>query len=423
MREADLITPDLESTLTHLGPVGAVVGVVTVNNAETVDPILRAARQGAVLTGGPRTLVVHADGGSQDETVTRAQEAMRADDGAPVFSVPDAENPRSGRELGRAGAIRAVLVLARRLGARGCAVLDAGRLGITPDWVGRLLTPVLEREIDFVAPYYLRPRFAGSIVSGIVYPMTRALYGKRVRFPLAEDFACSPRLVDRYLGQAAVWETDLLRTGPDVWLGTQALTGGFRVSQVFLGAKLAPAEAAAEDLPQTLARVLGALFAEVERNQAVWQKVRGSEPVELEGTLPPPDPATAVIDVKHALDGFRLGQENLRDIWGLVLPPLTLLELKKLARQPDASLRFPDALWARIVYDFALAFRVRTINRDHLLAAFAPLYLAWLGSFVAEGGAADWRKLESRIEQLCLRYEMEKPYLISRWRSPDRFNP
>jgi hypothetical protein len=423
MRDADLITPDLESTLTYLGPVGAVVGVVTLNNAETVDPILRAARQGAVLDGGPPTLVVHADGGSQDGTVIRAQEALRADLGAPVFSVPDPLLPRPGRELARAGAIRAVLLLARRLGARGCALLDGGRLGVAPDWVGRLLTPVLEREIDFVAPYYLRPRFAGAIVSGIVYPVTRALYGKRVRFPLAEDFACSPRLVDRYLSQGAVWENDLIRTGPEVWLGTQALTGGFRVSQAFLGTKLPPAETPAEDLAQTLARVLGALFAEVERNQAVWQKVRGSEPVALEGHVPLPEPGAVVIDVKRCLDGFRLGQDNLRDIWALVLSPLVLLELKKLARQPDAALRFPDALWARIVYDFALAYRLRTLNRDHLLAAFAPLYLGWLGSFVSEAGGADGRKLEPRIEQLCLRYEMEKPYLISRWRSPDRFNP
>jgi hypothetical protein len=130
-----------------------------------------------------------------------------------------------------------------------------------------------------------------------------------------------------------------------------------------------------------------------------------------------------VIDVRRALDGFRLGQENLREIWGLVLPPLTLLELKKLARLPDAAFRFPDALWAKIVYDFALAYHVRALNRDHLLAAFTPLYLGWLGSFVSEAGEVDGRMLETRIEQLCLRYEMEKPYLISRWRWPDRFNP
>jgi len=423
MRDAETTTPDLESTVERLGPVAAVVGVVTLNNAETVDGVLRAARRGAQLNGAPRTLVVHADGGSKEGTVTRAAAALREDGGLPPsVSLPDPAMPRYGRELARAGAMRGILLLAQRLGARGCAVLDGALLGAAPEWVGRLLRPVLEDGIDFVAPYYQRPRFAGAITSSIVYPMTRALYGKRVRFPIAEDFACSPGLVDRVLKPDAVWENELPRTGPEVWLGTQALVGGFRLRQVVLGDKLPP-EIAAEDLPATLSRVLGALFAEVERNLTVWQKVRGSEPVELSGSVPVTDPGTAPIDVKRALDGFRLGQDNLRDIWGLVLPPLTLLELKKLARQQDAAFRFPDALWARILYDFALAYRVRTLNRDHLLAAFTPLYLGWLGSFVSEEGASDARALESRIEQLCLRYESEKPYLISRWRWPDRFNP
>jgi hypothetical protein len=31
--------------------------------------------------------------------------------------------------------------------------------------------------------------------------------------------------------------------------------------------------------------------------------------------------------------------------------------------------------------------------------------------------------VEQRIEALCLAYEAEKGYLISRWRWPDRFNP
>jgi hypothetical protein len=30
---------------------------------------------------------------------------------------------------------------------------------------------------------------------------------------------------------------------------------------------------------------------------------------------------------------------------------------------------------------------------------------------------------EQRLERLCQTYEAQKPYLISRWRSPDRFNP
>ena len=45
-----------------------------------------------------------------------------------------------------------------------------------------------------------------------------------------------------------------------------------------------------------------------------------------------------------------------------------------------AAFRMPDSLWARIVYDFLLAYRLRTINRGHLLGALIPLYLAWVAS-------------------------------------------
>ena len=103
--------------------------------------------------------------------------------------------------------------------------------------------------------------------------------------------------------------------------------------------------------------------------------------------------------------------------------PHALLELARLARRPEAEFRFPDGLWARIVYDFGLAHRLRVMNRDHLLAAFLPLYQGWLAGFAGEVGEADPVRAEQRIEELCLRFESEKPYLISRWRWPDRFNP
>jgi glucosylglycerate synthase len=31
--------------------------------------------------------------------------------------------------------------------------------------------------------------------------------------------------------------------------------------------------------------------------------------------------------------------------------------------------------------------------------------------------------VQHRIERLCEAYEAGKPYLVSRWRWPDRFNP
>src|ERR1700734_1513580 len=95
------------------------------------------------------------------------------------------------------------------------------------------------------------------------------------------------------------------------------------------------------------------------------------------------------------MESFQLGVRDLQEIWGLVLPPSTLLELRKLARLPSEQFRMPDELWVRIVYDFALAHRLRTINRDHLLKSMTPLYLAWVSSYAHDLDTAEgqhWKR-------------------------------
>jgi hypothetical protein len=111
----------------------------------------------------------------------------------------------------------------------------------------------------------------------------------------------------------------------------------------------------------------------------------------------------------------------LQEVWSLVLPPVTLLELKKLSRQPLESFRMADTLWTRVVYDFALAYRLRTLSRGHLLGAMAPLYLGWVGSRALE--VESGVPAGPRQEQLDRAFEQNKPYLVQRWRWPDRFNP
>ncbi len=421
MPELGALAPETERLVKLIGSADLAVGVATYNNAATVGPIVAAAEAGLRrFFPGVRSAILHADGGSRDGSTERALQAARdglllqapfpLESGGPVPGLGPGGS-------GRTAALRVLFDLAHRLGVRGLAVVEADALGVSGDWIGRLLGPVFEEEADFVAPYYVRHPFVGAITDSIVYPFTRALYGQRVRYPVGGEFACSARLLERAL-EREVWHGDLARLGMlDLWIVTEALCGGFRLAQAFLGVKAQAGAERAPDLSAVLTRVLGALFFEAERNAAVWQKVRGSEPVPLRGGggLEPGGAEPATVDVRRNLDAFRLGQKNLQEVWGVVLPPLTLLELRKLAARSDEEFRFPDPLWVRIVYDFALA--------HHLLGAFTPLYLGWLGSFALEMRDAGPEEAERRIEALCLRYESEKPYLISRWRWPDRFSP
>ena len=139
---------------------------------------------------------------------------------------------------------------------------------------------------------------------------------------------------------------------------------------------------------------------------------------------PTSTPQTAgTVEIDRLVNSFQLGIRDLQEIWGLVLPPASLLELRKLARLPTEQFHIPDELWVRIIYDFALAHRLRTINRDHLLRSLTPLYLGWVASYAGELATAEENAVEHRLERLSLAFEMGKPYLVSRWRWPDRFNP
>jgi hypothetical protein len=208
-----------------------------------------------------------------------------------------------------------------------------------------------------------------------------------------------------------------------LWPATHAAVRDRKICQVRLAVHHENV-AAGVDLSTLLQLILTPFFADIEQNASVWQRVRGSQPtMEMPGeAVPPSEPiAETVPDPRPMVDAFLLGQRNLQELWSLVLPPVTLLDLKRLSRQPLESFRMPDALWARVVYDFALAFRLRVLSRGHLLGALAPLYLGWVGSRVLEVGAT--APIGPRQEELERAFEQNKPYLVQRWRWPDRFNP
>ncbi|HSB55481.1 MAG TPA: hypothetical protein VLD58_14065, partial [Gemmatimonadales bacterium] len=301
-------------------------------------------------------------------------------------------------------------------GARGSAIVGSDPATISAEALRRLVEPVLD-GVDLVTPLYLRRRYEGLLLSAVVAPLLRALYGYRILYPIGADFGFSARMIEQQIQLPSTG-----REGIPVWLTSDAATAGFRLAQAHLGIAL-PAQRDPPEVSAAVAQVLGPLFLDLERKAPSWQKVRGSQAVPTLGTArvmvdePPP------VDLSRMIETFGLGFRNLQGVWGAVLPPAALLELKRLSGMAPAEFRLPDELWARIVYDFALAHRLRLMSRDHLLKAMTPIYLAWVASYANEVGTAPAVAVEYRLERLGATFEAQKPYLMSRWRWPDRFQP
>ena len=388
MPEPDAILQETRQNPGEITDADVIVGIPTYNNAETIEGVVEAAVGGlSNRLSSLRAVVVNADGGSRDGTPDRLRGLLNGHIPLvqavyPIYPVHLMAPPIAGVP-GRAEALRSILRHGERLGVKACAVLDAGVEKLDPEWIGHLLDPVLNHGYDLVAPCYLRHKFEGAISNGLVYPFVRALYGRRVRQPMPSELAFSSQLIGNYASEAPA----------DPWSLTPAILGRFQICQTFLGPHQHPAKDLSPDLSSTLAQVLGSLFEEMAVNSG------------------------------RMIESFRLGYQDLQGVWSQILSPAALLEYKKLSRLTEAQFRLADDLWARTVYDFGLAWHLRVMDRDHLLRAITPLYLGWAASSVLETQTAGPEEVEARQERLCLAFELQKRYLISRWRWPDRFNP
>jgi hypothetical protein len=418
--ELDAVTePELER-IAKLGSADLVVGILDSEHAENSNgkescaaiPMVREAL--AELPNVARAVVVC----NHDARGPAANTPEVVGDGpSPEIISCTLAAPRPGETAQQNvfNAYRSVLAAGEKLGVRASAVIVSRSQAVTRQWIYRLVHPVLELGFDLVAPRYTRHKTEGLLNRSILSPLHRALYGEQLQNPMGPDFGLSGKLLRKISGQA-------MRRNPLAALAATAGAGGLQICESNLGARTQRATDWM-NLSSLLAEILGPVFLEMEKQASVWQSIRGSKTLPGFGTPEAPSGDAQPIDVRRMIESFHLGTQNLLDVWGLVLPPTTLLELRKLSRVPAEQFRMPDDLWVRIVYDFALGHRLQTINRDHLLRSLTPLYLGWIASYALQIETAGPVEIDSWIERLSRAYETNKPYLVSRWRWPDRFNP
>jgi hypothetical protein len=418
--ELDTLRGDTLAQIERIGTADLVVGVLRSDPEGVAGGAAGLVREAiGKLSVAPRAVVIH-DNGASRETLAAAT-GVEQNDGLVVLSCSLANQQVGEPNLG--DAYRTIFAAGQKLAARTYGVIASDLRAVTPQWIYRLVQPSLEEGFDLVAPCYEGHKFEGLLNKSIVAPLHRALYGVQIQNPLGPDFGFSGKLAAYISGRRETPSQagQPLRIAPSI--ATDAVIAGLRICETNVGVRLQP-PTDSMNLGSIVAQIIGPIFLAMEQNAAVWQRVRGSKPVpRFAETAPVPTPETGSTDVSRMLESFQLGAQNLTELWGLVLPPKTMLETVRLARLPANQFRMPDDLWVSIIFDFALGHRLRTISRDHLLRSLTPLYLGWVASYALEMETAGPQAVEARLERLSRAYEAGKTYLMSRWRWPDRFNP
>lgn len=414
--EHGALPADVQSQVARLKTADILVGLPMSGPGASGAGAAAAVRSGLETHFSERTaVVVHVEPATSegpDEAVTRALGEL------PIVRVQSMGADAAGAEdlpPGRDEAIRTILAVGRAVGARAIVVLNPDLSSTSPGWLAGLAGPVLKEDYGLVLPLYQRSRYEGTLTHALVVPLIRALYGRRLAHPLAEEFGCSLHAAGFFLGQD-VWGGDLARNGLDLWLAISAIEGGLAVGQASLGPRTVAANARAAPLGATVGRVASSLFALVERSEATWMDLQGSEPAPTFGAPPTMLPDSTPVNPERMLIGFRQGVRDLYPVWERILAPENLGEVLVLSDAGPEEFRFPDRLWARVVYDFLLAYRARVVYRTHVAQSLAPLYLGRAASVILETRARPPAAVAEATERLGREFEDQKPYLVERWR-------
>jgi hypothetical protein len=446
-----VLTPAVRDEIARLERADIMVGIPSFKNAATIGYVVRAAQAGLVqYFPDLRPVVVNSDAGSPDGTGRVVVETEPPDYVERILLVRPTNKlarvsltyPEVDGVGGKGAARRTLFEMAEALEVQALVVVDSDLRSIGPEWIELLAGPILKGGYDFVAPLYARHKHDGTITNNVTYPLTRALYGQRIRQPIGGDFGVSSDLVRHYL-ETGDWTPEISRFGIDIWMTTHALTGGFAVCQARLGAKVHDPKDPGADLGPMFRQVVATQLRLAVGNAHRWRTVRGSHDVPAYGFERFVDPAPLEVDVLRLLREFAAAPEVQGGAWTEMLAPATVEAIIDLAgqagrvaeqvvegREADgpaaktdtistaaaaAAFSFPDELWAKAIYDLVLSARDQPDRLEEHVVALVPAYFGRVASAVIENRFLTTEEAEESVERQAREFERMKPYLIERW--------
>jgi hypothetical protein len=421
LAEDILLGDDFLRQLMSVGEVDLLVAIPTYNNVGTVAQAIHVIedsyQQNFVRD---RVVILNVDGGSTDHT-TDAVLSMNgrkaaAHRGITSLRTVHRVTTQYGRTPSQGMALRTILAAADLLRARSCAIVSPATSNLDPSWIANLLRPAYRQDFAFVAPLYARTKFQGLLARNLLYPMSRAVFGLRIREMYSDEWGFSGRLATECLGQS-LWGDEAVRARPEAWMAVTAICSGMKCCQSFLGPRLPPPPGSGPDIVETIRQTVGNLFWCFETFQEHWMDRTGTETVPTFGSDHELTPEDAPASQEKTFELFRTGVKELDDILSSILRPETLAQIRKIAGVEAGKFRFDSELWVQTLYEFAASYHRTVIARDHILQALVPLYRGQLYSFLLEHRESSLEEMEADSEALCLEFERQKPYLIARWKA------
>jgi hypothetical protein len=400
--------------LMAVGQVDVLVGLPTLNNAATILDVARAVHV-CFTRDFPRlrTVMINSDGGSTDGT----PELIRSASFAQTDMVQTSHGLRTLHRVvapyhglpGKHTALRTIFAAGELSQAQVVVVLDPAGPSTTVERVTELIGPVARGETEFLAPRYRRHPRDGVLITQLVRPVVRALYGVALDEPLGAEFACNGRFASHCLEQD-IWSREAARFAIDLWLRTEAVADGYRVAQIWRPASTGAGTRTT--LREAVRQIVLSLVESLRAHESYWTRSDGIAELRTWGA----DPVT--VPEGPSWDYQTLGQQahdNLVQIAPLLEEVIDPMMVASLVEDASAPLRLSDELWVRVVYAFIRSIRRRRTSIEHLADMFVPVYLWRASGFMAQTALEPMSTVQGRLDSLCETFQRLKPVLAAGW--------
>lgn len=391
-----------------------IVGIPSYNEADSISYPTQVASQGLVRYFSDKTsVIINVDNHSPDGT---RDTFMNTPTEVPKIYISTSEGVK-----GKGNNLRNLFEAAVELQAKAVVVVDADLKSISPQWVQYLAEPVLA-GFNYVTPIYVRHKYDGSITNHIAYPLLRTLFGLRVRQPIGGDFGFSGRMARAFLSEK-LWNENIAHFGIDIWMTTIAIARRFKVCQTFLGSpKIHRAKDPAKHLGPMFTQVVMTFFDLMVDFEYLWKDTTESWPSSIFGFGLGVDekPSPISIDASALYSSFVSGFETYGEVWEKIIPEPEWTDICKTKSIPKDQFYYPSDLWARVLFNFAIAYRNNQMPWGDVTQAMIPFYHSRILSFYNKTTHMETKECEEYFESINRIFENEKNYLIKRWDEDQR---
>jgi hypothetical protein len=349
-----------------------IVGIPSYNEADSIEFVTRMSDEGIKQHFGDlRCAIVNCDNNSPDNTKGVFLNTETHTEKVYLTTPPGVK--------GKGNNFYNLFRFAEETEAEAIVVVDADLTSITGEWIQKLANPILDDNIDFVSPLYLRHKYDGTITNNLVFPLVYSLMNRHARQPIGGDFAVSSKLVEHYLKQE--WTPTVRQYGIDIFMTMNALVGGFKTHQVQLGAKLH--KPSAPKLGPMFTEVMTSLFDIITTNPDSMDNNATRKRPSRDYELPDVEPPDIAFD-PEAIKQTAIKEYQQHKPW---------LQ-QNLNHGADLFSRIDDAfsqdiigvdphLWSDIVFKLLEDYPEREkADKAQLIEAFKPLYRGATYNFV-----------------------------------------